>query len=277
MHPLYFVASEWCAAQAGDKPLVINLSFAVEFETGPEKAIYKRLYDQGALIVAAAGNLGGTNYMYPASHDSVISVASVNAGSERSSFSQRNDQVELAAPGEDIQTLQAENNNIVMSSGTSLASPFVAGLAARVWSAAPRCNNQDVRQALRDTARRRGEGVPNRDFGYGIIRAWDAHDLLVNADCNTKAPTKTPSAAPSAHPSAEPSLEPSQAPTIRCLDHLETCLSTDDCCDGFKCYRMTEDLDDSMVCRREILRESRPRLASLDNNRCRGGYGGGCR
>ncbi|CAJ1954202.1 unnamed protein product [Cylindrotheca closterium] len=270
-------ASEWCAEAAGDKPLVINLSFAVEFETAPEKAIYQRLYDQGVLIVAAAGNLGGTDYMYPASHDSVMSVASINAASRRSSFSQRNDQVEIAAPGELIETLQAESNNLLMASGTSLASPFVAGLAARIWSAAPRCSNVDIRQALRDTARELGDGVPNRNFGYGLIRARDAKDLLVTSGCNSKAPTKSPTRAPTSLPSASPSAMPSGNPTVRCMDHLESCASHDECCDGFICTRMTENLDDSLVCRREGTMETRPRLASLDGNKCRGGYAAGCK
>ncbi|CAJ1954205.1 unnamed protein product [Cylindrotheca closterium] len=310
-------ASEWCAEAAGDKPLVINLSFAVDFETSPEKAIYQRLYDQGALIVAAAGNLGGTTYMYPAAHDSVMSVASLNALSQRSDFSQRNDQVEIAAPGEQIQTLKAESNEILMSSGTSLASPFVAGLAARIWTAAPRCSNKEVRQALRDTARRLGDGVPNRNFGYGLIRARDAHDVLVTSGCNTKAPTKAPTksptapptppptkaptkeptpaptalpsvgptampsqfptATPSSLPSAGPSSVPSQIPTRSCRDHLQSCFSDAECCTGFRCTRsLREKMDNSLLCRRELPMESRPRLASLDGNVCRGGFGGGC-
>lgn len=255
---------------------MINLSFAVDFETAPEAAIYQRLYDQGVLIVAAAGNQGNSKLSYPAAHDSVISVASVNAGSRHSSFSQYNDKVELSAPGESIEVLQADNNDVVVSSGTSLASPFVAGLAARVWSAAPRCSNKDIRQALRDTARRLGDGVPNRDFGYGLIRARDAKDLLVTSDCNTKAPTKSPTLSPSTLPSAEPTLEPSQVPTVSCLDHLGSCTTNEDCCDGFRCARMAEDLEDSKACRRVLPAESRPRLASLDDDICRGGYAGGC-
>ncbi|CAJ1954206.1 unnamed protein product [Cylindrotheca closterium] len=196
-------ASEWCAEEAGDKPVVINLSFGVEIEMSTEKAIYQRLYDQGALIVAAAGNRGGTDYMYPAAHDSVISVASINARSEHSRFSQRNDKVEIAAPGEQIQTLKAESNEIMVSQGTSLASPFVAGLAARIWTAVPRCSNKEVRQALRDTARRLGDGVPNRNFGYGLIRARDAHDMLVASGCNPEPPTKAPTQPPTPAPTID--------------------------------------------------------------------------
>lgn len=267
----YPIASEWCAEEAGDKPLVINLSFAVEFETASEKGIYQKLYDQGVLLVAAAGNQGNSDLSYPAAHDSVISVGSINAGSTRSTFSQYNDQVELVAPGENIEVLQAQTNEIRQSDGTSLASPFVAGLAARIWTAVPRCSNRDIRQALRDTARRLGNNndVPNNEYGYGLIRARDAHDRLVNLDCNNS---------PTPQPSPQPSASPSYTPTINCMDHLESCLVDDECCQGYSCRRMTSNLDDSRVCRRELLPnvEGRPRLASMDDNVCRGGYGGGC-
>ena len=221
--------------------------------------------------MAAAGNLGTSQVSFPAAHPSVISVASVNAGSSRSSFSQYNSFVELSAPGENIEVLRAESNEVVMSSGTSLASPFVAGLAARVWAAAPRCNNKEVRQALRDTARRLGSGVPNRYYGYGLIRARDAHDLLINANCNNS---------PSAQPSPSPSISPSQSPSIKCMEHLESCSMDSECCRGFICRRMSTSLDDSLVCRRDMAPNAadlfRPRLASMDDNVCRGGYGGGC-
>ncbi|CAJ1954200.1 unnamed protein product [Cylindrotheca closterium] len=269
-------ASEWCAQEAGGKPLVINLSFALGFETAPEAAIYNRLYDQGALIVAAAGNAGGTELMYPASHDSVISVAAIDAGSRRTDFSQYNDKIELSAPGMDIQVLQAQTNEIKVTRGTSLASPFVAGLAARVWAAVPRCSNKQVRQALRDTARRLGSGVPNREYGYGLIQARDARDLLVNSGCNAKEPTSSPSMTPSASPSAVPSPLPSQNPSVSCLGYLESCNSLNVCCEGFRCARMTDSLDDSLVCRRDTFSQSRPRLGSTDEKVCRGGYGGGC-
>mmetsp|Transcript_35052 Transcript_35052/g.84866 ORF Transcript_35052/g.84866 Transcript_35052/m.84866 type:complete len:530 (-) Transcript_35052:179-1768(-) len=270
-------ASEWCAEQAGGKPVVINLSFAVEFETAVEKAIYQRLYDQeGVLLVAAAGNSGSSELQYPASHDSVISVAAVDSGSQRAHFSQYNDQVELSAPGKDIEVLQAETNQIKVTRGTSLASPFVSGLAARIWAAAPRCSNYEVRQVLRDTARRLGSGVPNHEYGYGLIQARDARDLLVSMDCNTKKPSTSPSPAPTALPSAQPSAVPSQTPTIDCQNYLESCSNETDCCEGFRCARLTGNLDDSLVCRRDVAMNGRPRLASRDGKVCRGGYGGGC-
>eukprot|EP00526_Cylindrotheca_closterium_P010770 CAMPEP_0113632132 /NCGR_PEP_ID=MMETSP0017_2-20120614/16698_1 /TAXON_ID=2856 /ORGANISM="Cylindrotheca closterium" /LENGTH=387 /DNA_ID=CAMNT_0000542669 /DNA_START=508 /DNA_END=1671 /DNA_ORIENTATION=- /assembly_acc=CAM_ASM_000147 len=211
---LFQLASEWCAAEAGGKPVVINLSFATPVETEAGKAVYQRLYDEGVLIVAAAGNQGNSNLQYPAAHDSVISVASVDDRSKHSKFSQSNDQVELSAPGENIHVLQAETNRIAVKLGTSLATPFVAGLAARVWTASPRCNNKTIRQALRNTARRLGNGVPNRDYGYGLIQARDARDLLVTSNCIVGVPTQAPTKPPTRRPTRTPTTPaPTRPPT----------------------------------------------------------------
>jgi len=66
---------------------------------GKEKRAFDDLYNQGILFVAAAGNDGTTDYSYPASYDAVISVAAVDSTGTVADFSQKNDQVELAAPG----------------------------------------------------------------------------------------------------------------------------------------------------------------------------------
>jgi subtilisin family serine protease len=78
---------------------VVNMSFGSDEYSAIEEAVFRRIGDQGVLLVAAAGNSGTTAKSYPASYDSVISVAAVDENKLRASFSQQNDQVELAAPG----------------------------------------------------------------------------------------------------------------------------------------------------------------------------------
>jgi subtilisin family serine protease len=78
---------------------VINMSFGSDEYSATEEAVFRTVADQGVLLVAAAGNSGTTAKSYPASYDSVISVAAVDENKVRASFSQQNDQVELAAPG----------------------------------------------------------------------------------------------------------------------------------------------------------------------------------
>jgi serine protease len=84
-------------ANAGAK--VINMSLGGSFSSQTENNGFANLYNQGVLSVAAAGNGGNTQKSYPASYNSVVSVAAVDNTKTLASFSQRNDQVELAAPG----------------------------------------------------------------------------------------------------------------------------------------------------------------------------------
>ena len=81
---------------------VINMSFGSEETSVSEEQTFRDLASQGVLLVAAAGNSGTTALSYPASYDSVISVAAIDENRNRASFSQQNEQVELAAPGVDV-------------------------------------------------------------------------------------------------------------------------------------------------------------------------------
>lgn len=78
---------------------VINMSFGGEKSSTTEKNALQTIYDQGVLLIAAAGNDGDTSYSFPASYDSVMSVAAVDSNSDHAAFSQATDQVEIAAPG----------------------------------------------------------------------------------------------------------------------------------------------------------------------------------
>ncbi len=78
---------------------IINMSLGGSFSSTTERNGFQSLFDQGILSVAAAGNGGNTQFSYPASYDSVISVAAIDSNKNLASFSQRNSQVELAAPG----------------------------------------------------------------------------------------------------------------------------------------------------------------------------------
>lgn len=89
---------EVCAGDAVGAD-VVNMSFGGDSFSTSEEQTFRRVADSGVLLVAAAGNDGTTAKSYPASYDSVISVAAVDRDRSLASFSQRNDQVELAAPG----------------------------------------------------------------------------------------------------------------------------------------------------------------------------------
>jgi subtilisin family serine protease len=83
---------------------IISMSLGGNGKSGLEARTFQALYDQGVLSVAAACNDGDTDYCYPASHDAVISVAATDINNQIADFSQQNDQVELSAPGVDVES-----------------------------------------------------------------------------------------------------------------------------------------------------------------------------
>jgi len=94
------VAAAYECRDAGST--VINMSLGGGAPTTTAEQAFADLAAQGILSIAAAGNDGTTQLSYPASYDSVVSVAAIDAARNLASFSQRNAQVELAAPGVDV-------------------------------------------------------------------------------------------------------------------------------------------------------------------------------
>ena len=75
--------------------------------------------------------------------------------------------------------------------GTSMATPAVAGVAALIWSNHTECNGTDIRNALKATAADLGDAGHDVYFGYGTVKAKAAHDYLTANGCGgtTEPPT----------------------------------------------------------------------------------------
>lgn len=78
---------------------IISMSLGGPGYSFAEESAFESIYNDGVLVIAAAGNNGSTDYSYPAPYGSVISVGAVNSNKALASFSQRNNQVDLCAPG----------------------------------------------------------------------------------------------------------------------------------------------------------------------------------
>jgi hypothetical protein len=108
------------------------------------------------LLVAAAGNHGdcSANYdtpSYPASYDAVISVAAVDSHARRFSASAENRYVNIAAPGVGVRST-VPGGGYKDWTGTSMAAPHVAAMAAVVWSAMPWLSAPELRHYLESSA-----------------------------------------------------------------------------------------------------------------------------
>jgi thermitase len=132
------------------------------------KSAYSRGGRSGSLLVAAAGNDGDGTVEYPAGLDQVVSVAAIDARDGVAPFSNENSDVELAAPGVDILSTKL-GGGYIRYSGTSMATPHVAGAAALLWGRTPGATASSVRRRL-DTAVD-DLGAPGRDpaYGYGVV------------------------------------------------------------------------------------------------------------
>ncbi len=283
---------------------VVNMSLGGAAPSAAESNAMQAAFDAGLLLIAAAGNDGNTALSYPASYDSVVSVAAVDSTKTLADFSQRNAQVELAGPGVDVRSTYPEgeglegqlsvnsvfydaipmsgsgsgavnaefadcglaidactdvsekiclisrgevafsqkvescqaggglaaiiyNNeagnfsgtvegttatipavslsqedgqmlltqlgstadlvsgasNYGLMSGTSMASPHVAGVAALVWSHFPDCSNAEIRAALAATAEDLGSAGRDTSYGFGLVQTKDAVDYLTEFGC----------------------------------------------------------------------------------------------
>lgn len=290
-------ALDACEAAGAD---IVSMSLGGSFKSRTEGRAFNAAAERGVLSIAAAGNDGNTRKSYPASYDSVVSVAAVDAAKALASFSQQNDQVELAAPGvavlssvpmgtgsevtvkvgstdyegygmdgspagsgsgplvdcgtaesacaasQSICLIQrgnisfadkviaceanggvgaiiynneagnfsgtlgdavtsipsvsvSDSDGIDMLSqlgaatdlavadgdyayfdGTSMATPHVSGVAALVWNNAPGCSADDVRAAMGATAEDLGTTGRDTSFGFGLVQAQPALDILLS-------------------------------------------------------------------------------------------------
>jgi thermitase len=122
----------------------------------------------GALLIAAAGNDGSSAASYPAAYPQVVSVAALDRSGARAPFSNANADVEVAAPGVDVLSTWLGGGYRSLS-GTSMATPHVAGVAAIIAARNPAAGPAAWRARL--TAATDDLGPRGRDpqFGFGRV------------------------------------------------------------------------------------------------------------
>ena len=122
----------------------------------------------GVPLIAAAGNDGSDRVLYPARYEGTLAVAAVDAAQQRLYFSNRGEEVDLAAPGLGLEA-PAEDEAGALFSGTSAAVPLVSGAAAWLLSEQPDLDSPELYELLARHAADTGRPGRNPEFGDGIL------------------------------------------------------------------------------------------------------------
>lgn len=119
-----------CKANAGSgQKLIVSMSLGGSTSSTTESNAFATAYNEGVLSIAAAGNDGSTRKSYPASYPSVISVAAVDSAGVVASFSQKNDAVEVAAPGVGVLSTTPFKASLLKAGGNTYLGANIDGSA----------------------------------------------------------------------------------------------------------------------------------------------------
>ncbi|NLP10157.1 S8 family serine peptidase [bacterium] len=162
------------AAEAGAD--IINCSWgSLGGSSLYEQDVVNHALQLGSIIVAAAGNDNDSSLHYPSSYDGVLSVAALNNNAVRASYSNYGKSVDVAAPGNSLYGAISQNGYKTIS-GTSMASPLVAGVVALVKSYHPDWSNLQAAEQVRMTCADIDELNPKYagKLGRGQVDAYAA-------------------------------------------------------------------------------------------------------
>jgi thermitase len=153
---------------------IINLSLGGGESSQVMEEAVNYAWNKGVVVVAAAGNKGNTTPFYPASYANCIAAAATDSNDARANYSNYGEWVDVAAPGSTIAST-LKNGSYGYMSGTSMASPHVAGLAALVFTTISDTNgdgkrNDEVRSRIETTC----DHIGVSGIGYGRINAAGA-------------------------------------------------------------------------------------------------------
>lgn len=189
------LAVDYCTELGCD---VINMSLGTQAPLSHDYTYYsalvnlynsiQRAVDAGCIVVAAAGNKGSSGLeedfvSYPAGFDNVIGVSGTQKGFSHNGSAQKNKSVFISAPGKQIFTAgNGSESSYYYVSGTSFASPIVAGFAALIKEAYPDATLNDVKAILKATATDLGDTGYDFKYGHGFINGKNLAKHLRNSD-----------------------------------------------------------------------------------------------
>ncbi len=162
------------AAKMGAK--IINCSWGGGGYSEAEQEVINVAYELGSLVIAAAGNESSGQSSFPCSYKGVLSVAATDSYNREADFTNYGETVDVSAPGVNIWATLPDNDYGSMS-GTSMASPVTAGVAALTLLAHPELTPFQLSEILISTANPNlYDTNPTRIglLGSGIVDAYKA-------------------------------------------------------------------------------------------------------
>ncbi|MFB6467161.1 S8 family peptidase [Cytobacillus sp. Hz8] len=152
---------------------VINLSLGNYQPSAVLQEAVQYAYDKNVVLVSAAGNDHTSQPSYPSAFPEVLSVSAVTDDGNLADFSNFGDYIDVTAPGVSIPSTYFKNRYASLS-GTSMASPHVAGLAGLILSVNPKLRNQQVMNIIETSAVDIGDKGTDDNFGHGLIDVKNA-------------------------------------------------------------------------------------------------------
>lgn len=166
---------------------VINMSLGGLDYSHTLEAAVNYAVARNVVVIAAAGNNNNSELMYPAAFPGVIGVAATTQIDKRAEFSNYGFYIDVSAPGVDIFSTTPRSGffdyttNYDKASGTSMASPIVAGLAGLVLSVSPSLSSNDVTNAIIDGTDDLGPQGWDEATGWGRVDAARTLSLLIDS------------------------------------------------------------------------------------------------
>ncbi|RFB15032.1 peptidase S8 [Bacillus sp. HNG] len=155
----------WATDHGAD---VINLSLGNYQGSKLLKQAVEYAYKHDVVMVAASGNDNSSQPSYPSAYPQVLSVAAVDLNGDKADFSNYGDYIDVAAPGVTIPSTYIDEQYAALS-GTSMAAPHVAALAALMRSINPNLSNKEIMDMIKGTSLDLGKAGKDIYFGEGLI------------------------------------------------------------------------------------------------------------
>lgn len=165
---------------------VINMSFGGSFPSQTLEDAVNYAFYHGVILVAATGNTGSGQVMYPARYPVVLAVGASTQSNTWAGFSNYGPEVDVVAPGVQIYSTYL-GAGYYTQNGTSMSAPQVSGLAA-ILRGIPGVGPDKARQLIRSTALDIGDPGWDALTGYGLIQM----DAAIQRAWPTRTPTLIP-------------------------------------------------------------------------------------